>query len=253
MEHVRQPGLRRSALVVLTLGIVGLVGAATFAFSPRATAQTPIATSTGPATVQVSGSGSVVVEPDAATIVLGVTVLEPTLTAAQESATSQMTAILEALREAGIADRDIQTASYNVNILQDYDDQGNPTTIRGFQIVNLVNVTVRDLDQLGSILDTVVDRGANTIHGINFIVTDPSTAATQARTLAVNDAMEKAQQLASAAGMTVGRVLSISESYSPPPTPLGLGEMARAADAAVPIQPGTQTISVDVQMTFELN
>jgi uncharacterized protein YggE len=223
---------------------------------PRASAQDSTPTATGetyPATVSVSGQGIVTIQPDTASVIVGVNIIDKTLSAAQEKATTAMTDVLAALKEAGIAERDIQTVNYSVNILQNYDSNGNPATIEGFQVSNQVNVTVRDLAALGSILDTVVGKGANAIYGISFYVDDPSTAQTQARTLAVENAKQKAEELAAAAGMTVGRILSISESYASSPMPY-MGGRAEAADmaASVPIQAGTTAIQVDVQVVYEL-
>lgn len=184
---------------------------------------------------------------------MGVNMIDKTLGAAQEKATAQMTAVIAALKEAGIDERDIQTVNYSVNILQNYDSNGNPATIEGFQVSNQVNVTIRDLTKLGSILDTVVGQGANAIYGISFYVNDPTSAASQARALAVTDAKKKADELATAAGMTVGRILSISESFSPSPAPY-YAARAETADmsSAVPIQAGTSSIQVDVQVVYEL-
>jgi uncharacterized protein YggE len=222
----------------------------------RASAQesTPTATEdSSPATVSVSGQGIVTTQPDTASVIVGVNIIDKTLSAAQEKATSAMTDVLAALNEAGIAERDIQTINYSVNILQNYDSNGNPATIEGFQVSNQVNVTVRDLTALGGILDTVVGKGANAIYGVSFYVDDPTTAQAQARTLAVQDAKKKADELAAAAGMTVGRILSITESYASSPMPY-MGGRAEAADVAtsVPIQAGTTAIQIDVQVVYEL-
>jgi hypothetical protein len=244
----------------LVTGTVALIGAAAFGVSGvrGSVAQAQDATPTAgppatPATVYVSGSGVVTMAPDTASVVIGVNVIEATLSAAQEKATSQMTAVIDALKAAGIDEKDIQTVNYSVSVIQDFDQNGNPAQIKGFQVSNQVNVTVRDLDKLGSILDTVVAKGANAIYGISFYVNDPTPAASQARTLAVQDAKKKADELAAAAGMKVGRVLSISETSSPTPAPVAMGR-AEAADAAapVPIQTGSTTVSVDVQVTYEL-
>ena len=206
-----------------------------------------------PATVYVNGQGVVTVAPDTASVIVGVNIIEKTLSEAQAKATTQMTAVIDALKAAGIDEKDIQTVNYSVNILQNYDSNGNPATIEGFQVSNQVNVTVRDLAQLGTILDTVVGQGANAIYGISFFVNDPSAAASQARTLAVQDAKRKADELAAAAGMTVGRIISISETYSPQPMPVDFARAeAQDAAAAVPIQAGTTAITVDVQVTYEL-
>jgi uncharacterized protein YggE len=243
--------------VGLVAGAIAMLGAASFgAMAARgASAQqaTPVASNDIPATVYVNGQGVVTVAPDTASVIVGVNIIDTTLSSAQEKATDQMTAVIDALKAAGIDEKDIQTVNYSVNILQNYDQNGNPSTIEGFQVSNQVNVTVRDLAQLGSILDTVVAQGANAIYGISFFVNDPSSAASQARELAVQDAKRKADELAAAAGMKVGRILSISETYSPQPMPLAYNR-AEAADsaAAVPIQAGSTAITVDVQVTYEL-
>jgi uncharacterized protein YggE len=247
--RLRNVGLVAGALAMLGAASIGAVG------SRGASAQvaTPVATTELPATVYVNGQGVVTVAPDTASVVIGVNIIDTTLSSAQEKATTQMTAVIDALKAAGIDEKDIQTVNYSVNILQNYDTNGNPSTIEGFQVSNQVNVTVRDLSQLGTILDTVVAQGANAIYGISFFVDDPSSAASQARELAVQDARKKAEELAAAAGMQVGRILSISESYSPSPMPVAYGR-AEAADmaSAVPIQAGSTQIQVDVQVTYEL-
>ncbi|MDQ3043926.1 MAG: SIMPL domain-containing protein, partial [Chloroflexota bacterium] len=109
---------------------------------------TPVA-ETGAATVTVMGMGIVRVEPDTASISVGVTATQSTLSEAQAQATDIMTATNAALIAAGVAEEDIQTSNYNVNILQNYDPQGLPTDIQGYQVSNQVNVLVRDLDALG--------------------------------------------------------------------------------------------------------
>lgn len=243
--------------VGLVAGAVAMLGAASFgALGARgASAQqaTPVPTGDTPATVYVNGQGVVMIAPDTASVIVGVNIIDTTLSSAQEKATVQMTAVIDALKAAGIDEKDIQTVNYSVNILQNYDQSGNPSTIEGFQVSNQVSVTVRDLAQLGSILDTVVAQGANAIYGISFYVDDPSEATSQARVLAVQDAKKKADELAVAAGMKVGRIISISETYFAQPYPMPYGR-AEAADmaAAVPIQAGSTAITVDIQVTYEL-
>jgi uncharacterized protein YggE len=238
------------------LALIALLGTLVGGFAAGASAQeatpTVSASGSGPATVTVSGHGSVLVPPDTASVVVGVDVIEKTLGAAQDSATKQMNAIVRALKAAGIKDEDIQTVNFSVNIIRNYDQSGTPGPITGFEVMNQVNVTVRETNQLGSLLDTVVSKGANSIYGISFYVADPTDAASQARTQAVQDARQKAQELASAAGVQLGRVISISEGAGAisPPVPYATSK-AQGAGAA-PIQAGTSEIDVDVQMTFEL-
>ena len=182
-------------------------------------------------------------------------VIQPTLAEAQEQATAQATTVIEALKAAGIADEDIQTAYFSVNILRDYSENGDPTQITGFEIMNQLQVTVRDTDMLGDLLDEAVNAGANSINGVTFYVDDQTAAASEARRLAVEDARTKAEELAAAAGLTLGSVVSIAEgtvSPMPPPMPAAAGGGMAMAEAAVPVQPGSSIVSVDVSMTFEL-
>jgi uncharacterized protein YggE len=174
--------------------------------------------------------------------------------------------VIEALKGAGIADEDIQTAYFSVTILRDFDaaaavgatpesENADPTQITGFEIVNQLQVTVRDTDMLGNLLDEAVTAGANSINGVTFYVDDQTAAASEARRLAVEDARTKAEELAAAAGLTLGSIISIAEgtlSPMPPPMPAGAGGEMAMAEAAVPVQSGSSIVAVDVSMTFAL-
>ena len=255
MDEIRRiaPRLVGVAGALALLGLVALGGSSRPASAVQADhtgTPTPV-----PATLYVNGHGAVTIPPDTASVVVGVDVIRPTLAAAQTEATEQATAIIEAVKAAGIAEDDIQTANYSVNIIRDYDEEGNPAEIQGFQVTNQVNVTHRDVDAVGGILDDVVAAGANNIYGISFYVEDPTAAASQARVQAVKDARTKADELAAAAGMKVGRVVSISESFAPPPAPevfAGAADAVAESRAAVPVQVGTIEVTVDVQITYEL-
>jgi len=263
MPQERQQGVRAVQNAGRALAVIlALAGSlATSAVGGPVAAQdlaTPAATgmALGVPTVSVSGHGSVNVPPDTASVSIGVDVIKPTLGEAQEQATTQATAIIEAFQAAGIAEEDIQTDFYSVNILRDYSENGDPTEITGFEIVNQLRVTVRDTDQLGELLDAAVNAGANSIYGVTFYVDDQTEAASDARTEAVEDARMKAEELASAAGMTLGPVVAISEGTSPLISPVygmarGGGGMGMA-EAATPVEPGSTTVAVDVTMTFEL-
>lgn len=235
--------------------VAAAVGASMVGFGGGVSAQdaTPVA-SQSPATISVNGDGMVMVSPDAATISIGVNVVDPDISKAQTQAETQIEAVLKALKAAGIDDKDIQTSNYSVNLIQNYDSNGMPGEITGYQVNNQLNVTVRDLDKLGTVLQAAIAAGANSIYGINFIVTDSTDAAAQARKMAVADATKKAQELAEATGGKLGRVLSISESYSPTPYPAAYGGAGAAADSAkaVSISGGSNAITVSVSITFEL-
>lgn len=249
--------IRQHTKVAALVG-VSLVLALVFATTRHTAAQeSTTVTTTGPSptTLTVTGQGTVVVEPDTASVSFGVTIEDETLSTAQTEATTTMTAILEAVTAAGVAERDVQTVDYSVTILYDYDDDGNVTRILGYQVSNTVAITVRQLDALGGILDAVVAQGASNVYGVSFFVNDTTAAASQARIAAVEDAMAKANDIATAAGLKVSRVVSIDEQATVPPTPVDYypaAEMDDSAASAVPVLAGSTDIMATVYMVFEL-
>jgi uncharacterized protein len=248
-----------SAMVAAVLGTLVASGAAGPMPVLAQDSSTPVVAETGvplPGTVAVNGHGSVDVEPDTAQITIGVSVTLPTMEEAQTQSNAQTNALIEALQAAGIAEEDLQTSNFSVWVVRNYDEQGNPSDIQGYQISNQLNVTVRDISTVGAVLEAAIDAGANDIWGISFYVDDPSAAQSEARKLAVEDARRKAEELAAASGMSLGRVLAIAEGTGlASPMPLmaqrGGGGMAMDA-AAAPIQPGTNEVAVDVQVVYEL-
>lgn len=234
-----------SLATIMALGVSGSV-ATTTAQQP-----TPTMMQAYGATITVAGEGYVSVTPDTASVTLGVNVFEPTLKHAQAIASDQMDAILATLKAEGIADGDIQTSNFSVSVNQSYDPNGTPGEVTGYTVSNQVSVTVRDLPELGSLLDKVVEQGANSIWGINFYVTDQTDAAKEARELAVADAIERANQIAAAAGGTVGEIISISEAYGGYSTDAYAKGYGGAA--GVPIQAGSSVVSASVSITFEFN
>jgi hypothetical protein len=248
--------LGSGAALAAVLAVGGAPMTATPALAQEAT---PATASTwqgySPATVSVSGQGMVNVPPDTAQVTVGIDVIQDELAGAQAEATRQATAIIDALEAAGVESRDIQTANYSVSVLRDYSESGNPTNVTGFQVMNQVLVTIRDIDSVGALLDSVVSAGANAIYGVTFYVDDARPHESEARALAVEDATVRARELAEATGMELGRVVSISEDlggYIPGPVYGRGGGMAEAA-MDVPIETGTSQISVNVSVTFELD
>jgi uncharacterized protein YggE len=156
------------------------------------------------------------------------------------------------LKDAGIATEDVQTQV--VRLYPRYEerpgDEGQRELV-GYTATNVVQVLLRDLGAVGDILDAAVQAGGNRIEGIRFEVSDPAAHLDQAREVAWNDAEHKAEQLADLAGARLGEVLTISESGRGP-QPIVERPMAVEAAAAVPIEPGSQTIEVDLQVTWLL-
>lgn len=238
-----------------TLAILGvmLLAMAVTACSGTALAQTPPAPTPATRTLSVTGSGRVLVTPDMATISVGVRTEDRDAAEAVASNNAQAESITQALVGMGIDEQDIQTSNFSIYPQQQYDDQGNliGTT---YVVENTVYVTVRDLDQLGVLLDAVVQTGANNIYGIQFDVEDRDSALTEARQLAVENAQAQAQELAQAAGVTLGELQSIS-SYTSMPVPVFEGKGGGAADVAastVPISPGQLSITADVSVVYAI-
>jgi uncharacterized protein YggE len=199
--------------------------------------------------VTVTGEATVAVAPDAAVIRIGVTSSAKTAREASDANAQQMTGVLAAIKDAGIADRDVQTS--RLSLQPQYDpNRAGAARLLGFQATNQLSVKIRDIDKLPSILDRAIGAGANEMSGIEFIVSEPSKLLDEARDEAVADARRKAERYAKAAGATLGAVASISEEGSSPPP--RLMQAMRAGAAPLPIAPGEQTLRVVIMVSYEL-
>jgi uncharacterized protein YggE len=201
-------------------------------------------------TVTVSGAGSVSAPPDQAEITTGVVTQAPTAAEALAANSQAMERLLQALGGLGIAPRDIQTTNISVSPLRRPGRAGQPPEITGYEVTNQVRVKVRDLARLGRVLDQQVGQGANLVHGIQFGLQEPAPVLDEARKRAMADARRRAELYAAAAGMKLGRVVSVQEAGAAAPRP----EMAARAtmSAAVPVAPGEQEIQASVSVTFIL-
>ncbi len=205
-----------------------------------------------PRTVSVSATGTVTAEPDLAAISTGVVAEGETARAALSANTALMTKLIEGLKANGIAAKDIKTISFNVQPrYQSYKD-GRPATINGYQVINQVRIVVRDLDKLGQVLDTAVTLGANQMGGIEFQVSAAETLKDDARKVAMTNALRRAKLFAVSAGAEVGEVIAIAEDMAP--TAGRSVMMAKAAMSAesVPIERGSQSLEVRVNVTWAL-
>jgi uncharacterized protein len=165
-----------------------------------------------------------------------------------------MQGVINAVKQAGVKSDDIQTQT--VNLQPQYNNQPNSAAgtnqLTGYLATNTVVVTVRNLDSLGALLDSAVQAGGNNIQSVSFQVSNPAQQLDQAREAAFNDAKHKATQLAQLAGATLGPVYSISETSSQPPQPLAARSFSAESGAAVPVQPGTQNVEVDLNVVWLL-
>lgn len=200
--------------------------------------------------ITVTGEGAVDLPPDMATIRTGVVTQARTAAEALDANSAAMAEVLTLLREAGIAERDLQTSGLSLMPLRD-DRSGTaaPPPVR-FVARNGVTVRVRDLATLGPVLDRVVQGGANTFDGLDFGLADPAAALAEARLKAVADARLKAETYAGAAGLGLGPVQLIAD-QSGFVQPMEI-RMAASAMDAVPIAAGEVSVRASVTMTWTL-
>jgi uncharacterized protein len=204
--------------------------------------------------LDVVATGEVQRVPDIALINAGVVTVAPTATAAIEQNAAQMTAIRSALRRAGIADRDIQTSSINLNPEYRY-QEGQPPVLTGYRANNQVMVRFRDIRNTGRILDALVAQGANQINGPTLTIDQPEAALDEARTAALRTAQARAELYARALGKRVRRVLAVSEAgpVGPVLQTFDVAEVrATGSRVKTQIDPGEQTVSVTLNVTYEL-
>lgn len=204
--------------------------------------------------LDVTAEGRTQRVPDLATIRAGVVTQAPGAAAALSENAARMAKVLAALRRAGIAARDVATATVSLNPQYKYGD-GVPPQITGYQASNSVTVRFRDIAKAGGILDALVAEGANQIDGPTLSIDKPEAALDEARTDAVARARARAELYAKAAGLRVARIVSIAEAGenagAPPPRPM-LYARAMAADAKTEIAPGEQDVSVNLSVRFLL-
>ncbi len=207
-------------------------------------------------TLNVTGTGLVYLTPDVAYINIGVHTEQPTASEAVSANNTQTQQVVNALENSGVDAKDIRTTNFSIYPNTQYDQQTGKPGSTTYVVDNTVYVTVHQLDKLGNLLDATVQAGANSVNNIQFDVADKSTAIQQARDQAVKDAQEQAQGLASASGVTLGNVQTISftNNIPQPVTDVygkGGGGLA-AAPASVPINTGQLTLTVTVDMTYEI-
>lgn len=235
---------------ILSLGAALLLPAVA---SAQLVPPTPVPTISG-TRLDIVAEGEVTRTPDVATISAGVVTQARNAANAMSQNAERMAAAIAALKQAGVADRDIQTSSISLSPQYRY-AQNLPPAITGYQAANQVTVRFRDIKRAGAILDALVAVGANQINGPMFGIDKPEAALDEARTAAMAKARARAELYARAAGLSIKRILAISESGggTPPPYPMPMMQAARAeAKADTAIEAGEQRLTVSVSVSFEL-
>jgi len=202
--------------------------------------------------ISVTGTGEVYLVPDIAYVYIGTRSEAVDVASALSDNNQQAQSISTVLSDMGVDPKDIQTTAFNVYPMQNYGPDGQPTETK-YVVENTVFVKVRQLQKLGELLDAVVRKGANQINGITFDVEDRAQAESDARKLAVQNATDKAKELADAAGVELGQLLNLSVYSSGSPQPMydakGGGY---AVQSAAPIASGQLLVSADANLSYEL-
>jgi uncharacterized protein YggE len=246
--HFKEPIMNPRHLVPCL--IVGLMLGTSAAF-----AQTP-PTPWEQRLLTVSGEASVKAVPDMAQLSAGVIRDAPTAAAALADNARAMNAVLASLKQAGVPEKAIQTSNFSVSPQYQQYKPGTsgPPRIIGYQISNTVNVTVGDLRKAGPTLDALVASGANRIGEVSFAIGDPKPLLRAARAAAVKDAIDRAQTYASAAGLTLGPIVSIQEGGSEAPTfAMAAPVMLAKSMDETPILAGEQSVSASVSISWEIH
>ncbi|AZU03137.1 hypothetical protein X907_0591 [Glycocaulis alkaliphilus] len=258
MPHVSSFAIARKALhrrfagAVLAGGL--LLGAAAFLPVP-ALAQDVVPGETQEGRLSLSARGEVRIAPDLATVTAGAQTRADTAAEALAANARAMSGVFQALERAGIARRDIQTSGLSLNaVYAPYDAQrGNDQRIVGYEASNTVRVIVRDMDRVGRTIDALVASGANQLQGVSFTHSDPSAARDQARRQAVSELNRLRALYAEAAGISTGRLISLSESGTSQPYPMMYARAeSLAMDAGTEIASGEITVSVNLDAVWAI-
>jgi len=237
------------------LATAAVITLSSIAVAPALAQTMPVAPAVIPdgTLLDVTATGKTTRVPDLATIRAGVVTQAATAAAALSDNANRMSAVLSALKRAGIQPRDIATANVSLQPQYRYEDN-KPPVITGYQATNNVSIRFRDIAKSGAILDALVAQGANQIDGPNLSLDQPDAALDEARVDAVKRAQARAQLYAKAAGLSVSRILTIAEGgeIAGPPPPMPVYRMAVAKAADTQVMPGESDVTVTITVRFLL-
>lgn len=241
--------LLRKGWLVVVLGALLTVPVLASACSLQAPGTATAATTER--ALSVMGKGVVSVKPDLAVASVGVETFAGTVVEAVQQNNTIMAEVMAKLQEMGIAEKDIQTSNYSISS----ERPGGEMTPTQYRVSNMVQVKIRDMAQVSTVLDAAVQAGANQVWGVNFTIEDTKPYEAEARTKAMEDARQRGEALAGLADVQLGQVLYVGESSTVNPVPaykgLGAGGMG-AAESVTPISPGEVQFTYDVQVTYAI-
>ncbi len=237
----------------LVLPAVGVIAALAVACNGG---DTIVQSNPGAQGVTATGTGTVYGEPDVAVVNVGVNVQRETVEQARSDAADAQQSVIDSLKQNGVKEEDIQTVQFSVSPQYDYSGSKSQGQIIGYVVSNVVTAKIRDLDTTGKVIDGATQAGGNdaVVQGVTFTIDDPSDLKAEARKQAVDQAKQQAQQLADAAGVNLGDLLSISESggFVPYARNAAALDSSASAGAPTPIEPGQVEVNITVNLQYAL-
>jgi hypothetical protein len=206
--------------------------------------------------ITVNGEGKVYAKPDIALVNLGVTIQGLTTQEVITKNTEKMNAVIKAVKETGVEDKDIQTTNYSLNPLYNYTEAAG-RIFQGYTLDQNIQVKIRDFAKVGDILQKATAAGANLTGNLQFTIDNPEQFKQEARAKAIEQAKANAKNLADSSGIKLGKLINVYENYSYPiayndSAKLGMGGgIAESAPAPV-IQPGQQEIQITINLTYQV-
>ncbi|HEY3129204.1 MAG TPA: SIMPL domain-containing protein [Acidobacteriota bacterium] len=204
--------------------------------------------------IYTTGEAKLEVPPDMVVISLGVTTQAKTVAEAREQNSVRMQAVVDAIKQLNIPTANILTTRFNVSPQYDYQEKRNPPRIVGYNVTNQVTVKLEQIEKVSQVVDASLAAGANTVNSLEFTLKDPRGLRRSAYTEAVRDARNKAEALAAAAGVQLGKIYLIRESGGPVPIRRAYETLAMASktETPTPIESGQVTIQINVEIQFEI-
>lgn len=240
------PVVGATAFFILLFTFTKLFGSIPFSVNSVTTQKTT--------TFDVTGEGKVSAKPDIASVSVGIIARESTVKSAQEKINQVINGVSDAVKELGINDKDIQTSNYSIYPIRG-DFQAGPSKITAYEASTNLQIKVRNIDKVNSVIDAATASGANEVSGINFEVEDRQKAENEARQKAVDAAKKKAADASRIAGFRLGRIVNYSENTGgfPPPIPMrAMGAVEKLDIQPTQVEPGSQEITIQVTLSYEI-
>jgi len=249
------PGSRSLRVVLAAVTVVGVMAALVLVLRPdsvRAAPDDPTPESTGATTgVEVGGVGTATGTPDVLRVTVGVEVTADGVDGALSGADDAARRVIQALRDADVAGRDVQTV--NVSVYPRYGNEGERIT--GYIARHDLSVTLRDVGSAGAVIASVAEAGGDAarIEGISYALEDDAAVRAEARSAAFADARRRAEQYAELVGRELGDVLWVRENVSgPAPMPYGAADEAAAGGRSLALEPGSAAVTVTAEVRWSL-